>query len=365
MLYVNEAPTPQLQGHERVRTTLTAAMAAAGDLDLRVVGLEPLSGWRALAARPVPYVGRYDLDLQIVRWHLVQGRLLRAAVASAEAEGSVDVLVVNSHAIGLGAGDVVARLPTVLVVDATVEQWSSFGVFRRWMPWSRMALTPSLVLERRRFSQARAVLAGSAWARDGVRRTCPGATVEVVHPGLDLEVFHPAAKLPRDRPRLLFVGGRFEAKGGDDLLAAVGPALDAGELELDVVTTAELAPRRGMRVHRLGAGDPVLLDLYRQADLFVLPSHAEGNPWVVLEAMASGAPVVASSVGAMPEQVAGAGRLVSPGDRVALRRVVLELLADPEALAAMGAAARREVEARYDQRIQAGLVADVVRQAAG
>ena len=96
-----------------------------------------------------------------------------------------------------------------------------------------------------------------------------------------------------------------------------------------------------------------LPDLYRAADLFVLPAihdprgNVDGLPNVVLEAMASGLPVVASAVSGIPLAVidGATGLLVPEGDAGALRNAVAALVADPEARRRMGAAARRRAEA--------------------
>jgi len=85
-----------------------------------------------------------------------------------------------------------------------------------------------------------------------------------------------------------------------------------------------------------------LRDLYRRAKIFVYPSRDEGFGIPPLEAMACGAPVVATRVGAIPEFAGDAARLVDPGDREALRDALLRLLRD--------AALRRELRARGPER---------------
>ena len=159
---------------------------------------------------------------------------------------------------------------------------------------------------------------------------------------------------------MLFVGGRWEDKGGDDLVAALGDDLGRS-VELDAVTPADVAPRPGLRVHRLGPGDPELMDLRQQADLLALPSGADAAPWAVLEAMACGTPVLGSDVGGIPDMVGDeAGVLVPSGDRRALRAAALGLLADPARRAALGAGARARAERRYDARRQTRELVDLL-----
>jgi hypothetical protein len=365
VLFVNERSSAMVQGPARAADPIAAAFAPAEGLELRRVPLPPVVGWRRLAARSVPWAGHHDLDLQVLRWHLMQGAVVRTAVTDALREGGADGVLVNTHSIAIRLGEVMDDVPTVLDVDATIEQWQAFGVWRRWTPWSPALLAPSLAMERRRFGQAAAVIAQSAWAAGGVQTSCPGARVEVVHPGLDLEQWCPAAREPRDRPRLLFVGGRFASKGGHDLLLALAPRLEAGQVELDVVTVEDVPQHPGVRSHRLDAGDARLLDLFQQADLFVLPTRGEGNPWVVLEAMATATPVLSCPVGAIDEMVGPGGVLVPPGDLEALRAALEDLLEDPARLTALGAVARQEVERRYDQAVQGPRLVDVVRAAVG
>lgn len=77
--------------------------------------------------------------------------------------------------------------------------------------------------------------------------------------------------------------------------------------------------------------------LYRYADIFVFPSLADTLPLVVLDAMAHGKPVLATTVGGIPYQLEGeCGRLVPPGDAMALRAAFEGLVAHPEHLKSMG-----------------------------
>jgi glycosyltransferase involved in cell wall biosynthesis len=99
------------------------------------------------------------------------------------------------------------------------------------------------------------------------------------------------------------------------------------------------------------------------ADLFVLPSYAEGNSNAVLEAMSAGLPIVATQVGGAGIQVGreGARFLVPPGDRRALADVLLELVENEDARWNLGKAMRDRVETRFAM----DLVASIYEQAYG
>jgi glycosyltransferase involved in cell wall biosynthesis len=139
---------------------------------------------------------------------------------------------------------------------------------------------------------------------------------------------------------VLFVGGDFSRKGGETLLQAM--ELLGDEAELDVVT--------GIRPEAIPAGSPArvhvglthasneLFDLFHQADIFVLPAIGECYGHVICEAMATGLPVVATKVGAIPELVTDGetGLLVPPSSPSALADALRMLIRHPDRRLSMG-----------------------------
>ncbi|MGE5533873.1 MAG: glycosyltransferase family 4 protein [Bacillota bacterium] len=93
-----------------------------------------------------------------------------------------------------------------------------------------------------------------------------------------------------------------------------------------------------------------LLQCYQSASMFVLPSHYEGLPTVLLEAMASGLPVIATDVGGVKDVVLhGKNGLIIPvKDSKAIAYAILRLLDEPELRLAMGKFARETIENHYD-----------------
>lgn len=364
-LFVNEgALGREVLGHASAGESLRRQLGAV-DLDARLIALPPMSRATRLAVRGIPGAGHADLDLQPLRWHLAQSARARVAVERALRRAPADVLHIHTHTLSLLARGLLRRVPTVVSLDATVWDWHEFGIWRRVRAHSRATLAPSIALERRALEAAAGVLAWTSWSARAVARSCPAARVVEHHPGVDLERYRPAPHRRRERPRVLFVGGRFAAKGGDDLIAALAP-LAGRELDVDIVTQARVPPQPGVRVHRLPPGDPAIVCLYQQADVFCLPTHGDAVPFSVVEAMASGAAVVASGIGGIPDLLGGGryGRLIAPGDRGALVAAVRALLADDTARSTLAAAARRRCEDRYDVATQARRLVSLLHDAA-
>jgi len=147
-------------------------------------------------------------------------------------------------------------------------------------------------------------------------------------------------------------------KGPDVLLQSAPRVLERHpEARFSFVGEGPMAGRLAKQTRALGIEQAVRFEglrhdvdeLMRQASLFVRPSYLEGMPLTVLEAMASGLPVVATPVGGTPEIVSDedTGYLVSVGDRDALAGAISSLLDDPVGTARMGARGRQIVETGY------------------
>lgn len=126
-------------------------------------------------------------------------------------------------------------------------------------------------------------------------------------------------------------------------LVVVGDGPLRGELQqaVDQAKLADVAWLAGERSD--------VPDWLRALDLFVLPSRSEGISNTILEAMASGLPVIATRVGGNPELVdaPSTGSLVPAGDEAALAEAILAALSDPARARAQGAAGRRRIEQRF------------------
>jgi glycosyltransferase involved in cell wall biosynthesis len=160
---------------------------------------------------------------------------------------------------------------------------------------------------------------------------------------------------------VLFVGARFERKGGMDLVNVLEGRLGK-DVELDVVTREGVPYQPGIRTHVLDTNDPRLVELYQQADVMCLPTYGDATPWAVLEAMACGAPVISTDIGGISELLDGgnAGVLVRPGDRDGLRRELFGLLDDEQRRRDLGARARAYVEESYDAAKQGAILLELL-----
>lgn len=199
------------------------------------------------------------------------------------------------------------------------------------------------------FRNARAVAALSEEWRRALCKIEPARFAVVPNP---VEVPSWRAALHGTPPTVLFLGVLTEAKGVHDLLHAWPAVLKAVPgARLVLAGTGAAATIREL-AERLGVQESICLpgwvvgegkwELMRRAWVFALPSHFEGLPMSVLEAMAAGIPVVATRVGAIPLAVdeGRSGVLIEPRDVGALEQVLVGLLLDARRRHAMGRAAR-------------------------
>jgi glycosyltransferase involved in cell wall biosynthesis len=229
------------------------------------------------------------------------------------------------------------------------------------------------LLARRALARARLLTGPSPELVDRVRALGFAEERTLVVPyGVDVRTFSPAPArrriwrdllgIPAQAPLLLGVG-RMATKKGFQVLLQILPELLAARPELHVVLAgggdrlAEFAAAAERWPGRVYFPGPVLRDtlpdLYRAADLFTLPAvhDAEGNvdglPNVILEAMASGLPVVSTAVSGIPLAVlhGETGLLVPEYDPEALLHALLALLEDRAEARRMGERGRRRAEA--------------------
>jgi glycosyltransferase involved in cell wall biosynthesis len=212
--------------------------------------------------------------------------------------------------------------------------------------------------ERRAFDRAAILVAVSKRVRDElVGLGIASSRVRVIENGVDLDEFRPGGAersvlgLPVEVPLAIFAGDiRSPVKNLGGVLEAL---VSVPGLHLAVAgsTTSSPYPARARelglaeRVHFLGFRRD-MAPLLRAADFFVFPSRHDSCPLVVLEAMASGLPVVTARTVGNASLVEEAGGVVldDPDDVEALSAALVGLVADPERRRRLGAAARTVAE---------------------
>ncbi|HHF58962.1 MAG TPA: glycosyltransferase family 1 protein, partial [Thermoplasmatales archaeon] len=109
--------------------------------------------------------------------------------------------------------------------------------------------------------------------------------------------------------------------------------------------------------------DKDLPELYRSSDLLILPSiTGESFGITLLEAMASGLPVIGTNVGGIPEIIKGCGKIVDLGKPNQLSRAILDLLKDPERMKELGEKGRERVEKLYSWDVVGGKILRVYKE---
>ena len=221
------------------------------------------------------------------------------------------------------------------------------------------ALSLGLKADRARFTVAISSFGRSQLCRWASPRTWP--RIYVVHCGIEAWRYPAPAPLPEGGPHLVAIGRLAEQKGFGLLLQAMAKAAAAHpQLRLTLVGDGEMRKEIEDAIVHLGLSGRVRLtgwldedrvqEALNAATALVLPSFAEGLPMVLMEAMASGRPVIATMIAGVPELVTPeCGWLVPAGDADALADAMGRLAATPrEVLARMGRAARAEALERHD-----------------
>jgi glycosyltransferase involved in cell wall biosynthesis len=204
-----------------------------------------------------------------------------------------------------------------------------------------------------------------ALARAGIARE----RITLVSSGVDCEQFAPATANQRAAAREAYglganeiaigsIGALVERKGHRILIDALGRmAFEAAHLRCFIAGSGPLRPALEAQIsdHQITAKVQLLgpLDdprvLLNALDIFVMPSLAEGLGVAALEAMASGLPVVGSSVGGLQEAILDSetGLLLRPGDADAVADAISALMLNSSLRVSMGLAGRRRAVERF------------------
>ncbi|GIK86885.1 MAG: colanic acid biosynthesis glycosyltransferase WcaL [Betaproteobacteria bacterium] len=325
-------------------------------------------------AAPVTYLPEYlhDAPSRVLRAWRAARRLpgYRAALAAFRADLARDRTRNRVRRFGQ-ALVLAAELPAdvgwlhahFLHTPASVTRYAAA---LRGLPWSVSAhakdiwTTPDWEKRRKLASCAWAVTCTRANALH-LRALAPDpAQVDLVYHGLDAARFPPppatAPRAPGAPVVVLAVGRAVEKKGFDDLLAALAQLPGALSWRFEHVGGGPLLPALAAQARALGIDgrvawrgalpQPAVLERYRAADVFALPSRIaadgdrDGLPNVLMEAQSQRLPCVATTVSGIPELIddGRTGLLVPPRDVPALSRALAALIGDAALRERIGAA---------------------------
>jgi len=292
------------------------------------------------------------------------GRLARGVLIAAAESGTIAITLLADRRRERNA--LAGAFPYPVAATGTARERGRFDVV--WYPFNGMrfhAHAPSLVSihdafaftfpegnpiarmrvqrpMRRAARAATRLLSNSQWTRAEIERELDVAQerIVVVRPSPD-PFWFPAddtdPALPAELAQMRYV----VFVGPGDARKNVRLAIDACALGLRgpremLVIVGELsiadrayARRRGGRAGEIAASDMLLRTLYRNAELVIVPSRAEGFGLVAIEAMACGTPVCASDAAALPEATAGAAALLPPDDVELWARAIRTVLDEP------------------------------------
>ena len=323
-------------------------------------------------------LGMKNLDLERMRSEVHAGLQARRRIGRLLADRPIDVLHFHRQATAYGSLNVMARVPSIVSIDSTQD----IVIDAAPSAVERYTYSPNALMDGRVFRVAKAIVSTSQWAADLLRRRYPDCRTPVHVMPTPVRLQHFDSRWIEQRaaranekgylPRVVFMGGDFVRKGGTDLLRAWVDGRLHEIATLDLVTDWPMTSPlpQGVRIVRsLSAYSPEWAELWRAADVFVLPSRQDAFATVFQEAAAAGLPRIGTRIGAIPEAIHHEkdGLLVTPADFSQLAAALRRLIESPRLREEFGRAGRGRAEhfgpARYAAALNA-IVQSVVRPAA-
>ena len=331
------------------------------------------------ANTPLP-LGLAHLPLVRSNWSV---RASLGARLGLQKAGALEAALFHTQVTSLFSAGFMRRVPSVVSLDATPLQYDALGAFYVHTPSASGRLeTFKKQMNENAFASAQHLVSWSEWAKKSLVADyhVPPEKVSVIPPGIDTARWNFAARLANKEKeagvRFLFVGADFVRKGGQTLLDALAQIPPSEAAQCDIVTKtpgvrqmaqAAGVPQGRVMVHEnIAPNSPELLDLFARADVFVFPTQGDCLPLAVMEALASGLPVITTNVGALGEAVRHneTGLVIAPANAPELARAIQTLRGSGEHRARMGQAARREACRRFDADTNYRALLAVVKQAA-
>lgn len=295
-------------------------------------------------------------------WTLTASWLTRQALNGVMTQ--IDGIFIHTTTLASLSVDLFHKKPTILSTDGTplnkLDMRRQYGLRDDGVLRARA----KRLMHRKVFGSAAALVAWSNWTKQSFVDDygCREEDVAVIAPGINLDEFSIGDR-NHELPRILFVGGDFERKGGDLLLDVFRKRL-RGRAELILVTRGNVASEPGVQVHRnLDVNSAALRELYRTSDIFALPTRADCFSLVCMEAQSAGLPTISTRVGGIPDVVEDGetGYLLKSGDSAALGDALESLVIDPAQRQAMSRKSRAAAVRRFGARENARRLFEFVR----
>jgi len=309
-----------------------------------------------------------NLDFRQLRVSLGCSGITQTLVEKSMLSSDYNVLHIHTQNNAYLSLGVMKKIPTVIGIDYTA------ALLRRdAISISKPTFLPSIRLEKQIFEAASHIASMSNLAKLSVIEDygIEEHKVTVIPPGIDFKQLGLLEACNRtnqnQRPNILFVGGSFKRKGGEDLLKVfLENFSEAASLHL-VTKKAVQCNHPNVHVYNnIEAYSTTWTRLYQQADLFVMPSYHEGLPHVYVEAMGFALPVIASNLVQIAEVVTPGetGFMVAPGNHSELAQCLKRLIENPDLRLRMGQASYKAATQKFDARTNFARLEQVFHEAA-
>lgn len=300
-----------------------------------------------------------DLPLGVIRIPMqrrVSPRDLAIAIALGRRVAAVRPDVLHGHGAKGGAYARIIGTALRLVGQRPARIYSPHGGSMHMDPRTtkgRLVFTAERLLER--LSDAVVFVSAFEMATYTAKVGAPSVPHRLIYNGLAPREFEPATAAP-DAADLLFIGELRHLKGVDIVIDAIDRHRQNNRfVRLEIVGDGPDAARFRARVEQLGLTDRITFHAPMPiraalplARAVVLPSRAESLPYVVLETVAAGVPILATRVGGIAEVFgAGAGALLPPADVTALTDAIGRLIDAPQTARREAAALRSAIAGRF------------------
>jgi len=333
----------QTMGHVAHARNLQRALGSQSTVDPTVI---PIGFTDPTGIERLPGLRRWSWRASATAYNALRQRM---------SQGPLDGVFIHTQVAALRSAEIMRVVPTVVSLDATPKLFDREGEAYGHRRDSELIELMKRQVNVRAFAAAARLVAWCQWAAYSLVADygVNADKIDVIPPGVDLQLFRPLLVPKRsERVRILFVGSEFERKGGSDLIEAARALGD--KVELDLVTNGETPPIPAgvrARIHKgLKPQSEKLVDLYRHADIFALPSRGDCMPQAVTEALGCSLPVVATRVGAIPEMVTDSvnGFLVPTRDPRRIAEALNALVQSPARRNAMGRWSRVRAKQEHD-----------------